>query len=53
MVDEEVEGVDGVAVSRATGTAETDVTPTPPVTGTASGSSMNGDRAMQVGKYYS
>ena len=51
MVDVEVEGVDRVAVTRATDTAETDVTPTPPVTGTASGSSMNGDRAMQVGKY--
>ena len=51
VVDVEVEGVDRVAVTRATDTAETDVTPTPPVTGTASGSSMNGDRAMQVGKY--
>ena len=30
MVDVEVEGVDRVVVTRATGTAETDVTPTPP-----------------------
>ena len=51
MVDVEVEGVDRVVVTRATGTAKTDVTPTLPETGTASGSSMNGDRAMQVGKY--
>ena len=53
VVDVEVEGVDRVVVLRATGTAKTDVTPTPPMTATASGSSMSGDRAMQVGKYYS
>ena len=53
MVDVEVEGVDRVVVLRATSTAETDMTPIPPVTVTASGSSMSGDRAMQVGKYYS
>ena len=50
MVDVEEIGVEGV-VMRATSIAMTHKTLTPPVMGTASGSLMSGDRAMQVGKY--